>query len=122
MRHSLNNKDERGAILFGVLIIVLMVSLIGASLVALLSSLALSNQFEANQTKAFYLAEAGMSRAIYMLKSQAVILLREDYFVPPTELGGGTYEARLDFPQSLIICIGKVGGMERKIQLKYSSF
>src|SRR3990167_8969849 len=120
-RNRMSGK-RRGAILFGVLIVVLTISLIGASLIALLSSLALSNQYEVNRTKALYLAEAGISHAIYMLKSQAIIITGQEYFIPSTPFGDGTYDIKLDYNQSLIIATGRVGGIKRTIQLKYSPF
>lgn len=119
---SLANGNKNGAILFGVLIVVLMISLIGASLVAILSSLVLSSQYEISQTKALYLAEAGINHAIHLLQSQAIIVTQEENFIPPTSLGDGTYEVKLDFSQSLITSTGKVGGVRRRIQLKYNSF
>lgn len=119
---SLTSGEKRGAILFGVLIVILMVSLIGASLVALLSSLALTNQYEINRVKALYLAEAGISQAIHMLKFQAVVIAGAEYFVPPTPFGDGTYEVKVDFGQSLMSSTGRIGGIARTIQLKYSSF
>ena len=119
---SLTSGKKRGAILFGVLVVVLTVSLIGASLVALISSLALTNQYEVSRAKALYLAEAGISQAVYMLKNQAIIVESEQYFVPPTKLGDGTYEVKLDYRQSLMSSTGRVGGISRTIQLKYNSF
>ena len=119
---NLTNGNRRGAILFAVLIVVLTVSLIGASLVALISSLALTNQFEVARAKALYLAEAGISQAVYQLKNQAIIVTSEEFFVPPTQLGDGTYEVRLDFRQSLMSSTGRVGGISRTVQLKYNSF
>ena len=113
---------RRGAVLFGVLLVILTVSLIGASLVALLSSLALSNQYEVNRTKALYLAESGISDAVYKLKSQAIIIASEEFFIYPTQLGGGTYEVKLDYKQSLMSSTGRVGGISRTVQLKYNSF
>lgn len=119
---SLANGNKNGAILFGVLIVVLMISLIGASLVAILSSLVLSSQYEISQTKALYLAEAGINHAIHLLQSQAIIITQEENFISSTLLGDGTYEVKLDFSQSLITSTGKVGGVRRRIQLKYNSF
>jgi len=119
---SRTNGNRRGAVLFGVLVVVLTVSLIGASLVALLSSIALTNQYEVNRAKALYLAEAGISQAVFLLKSQAIIIGSEEYFVNPTSLGDGTYEVKLDFRQSLLSSTGKVGGITRTIQLKFNSF
>ena len=118
---SLTN-GRRGAILFGVLIVVLTVSLIGASLVALLSSLTLTNQYEVNRAQALYLAEAGISQAVFLLKNQAIISRGEEFFVPPTRLDGGTYEVKMEFSQSLMSSTGRVGGINRTIQLKYNSF
>ena len=119
---SRTNGNRRGAVLFGVLVVLLTVSLIGASLVALLSSIALTNQYEVSRAKALYLAEAGISQAVFLLKSQAIIIGSEEYFVNPTSLGDGTYEVKLDFRQSLLSSTGKVGGITRTIQLKYNSF
>jgi Tfp pilus assembly protein PilX len=120
--NSSNPINSRGAILFGVLIIVLTISLIGASMIGLLSSLAVSNQHETDRTKALYLAEAGISHAIYMLKTQAVIVTGQEYFIPSTPFGDGAYDVKLDYNQSLIIATGRAGGTKRTIQLKYNSF
>lgn len=122
LNRSLTNGNKRGAILFGVLIVVLTISLIGASLIALLSTLHISSQYEVNQAKALYLAEAGINHAVHALQSQVIIIAQEENFIPPTQLGDGTYEVKLDISQSLITSIGKVGAVKRKIQLKYSSF
>ncbi len=114
--------SEKGAVLFGVLIVVLTISLIGASLAVFLFSLHLSSQYEVNQAKVLYLAEAGINHAIHQLQSQAIIVTKEAYFITPTTLGDGTYEVKLDFAESIITAIGKIGGSKRKIQLKYNSF
>lgn len=117
-----NRQTKKGAVLFGVLIIVLTISLIGAGLVALLSSLAIGNQYEINRAQALYLAEAGINHAIHELKSQAIIVLSEEYFIPSTALGDGTYDVQLEPSQFLIIATGRVGGVKRAIQLKYNPF
>lgn len=121
--NSSNSSNSRGAILLGVLIAVFTVSLIGAGLAALLFSVSAGSDYEVSQAKALYLAEAGISQAVYLLQSQGgAISPAGEHFIAPAPLGDGAYEVRLDFSEALITSIGYVGAVKRKIQLKYNPF
>ena len=126
---------ERGAILLIVLIIVLTISLLGATLMALFFNVLSLSQIELDRTRALYLAEAGIARAVGLLKSQAggpapseakpgsnPAQQPPDRIVPPTKLGEGHFEVYNDFSQSTIISVGTSNGVKRTIQVRYNAF
>jgi len=113
---------KKGAILLSVIFILLTVALIGASLVSFFSTVDLSARFYVDETKAFYLAEAGISYAIHMLKDQLVEpggIIQAG--IGPKPLGEGDFTVKVDDQQSLIISIGRVGSTEQTLQVQYSA-
>jgi len=117
--------NERGAILLIVLIVILTISLLGATLMALFYNVLISSQTELSRARALYLAEAGISKAVSMLKSQAGVVSKggqSQQIIPPTQLGAGSFEVYNDFSQSTIISIGESNGVRRIIQVKYNAF
>ena len=118
-------RDKQGGILLIVLIIILTISLLGATLMALFFNVLSLSQVELDRAKALYLAEAGIARAVSILKNQAgeVITTGEpDKIVPPTRLNDGYYEVYNDYSQSTITSIGKSNDVRRIIQLRYNAF
>ncbi len=126
---------ERGAVLLIVLIMVLTISLLGATLMALFFNVFTFSQIEMDRTRALYLAEAGIAKAVGMLKSQAgappesaaqaegaTSVKRSDRIIPPTKLDGGYFEVFNDYYQSTIISVGTSNGVRRTIQVKYNAF
>lgn len=116
---------ERGAILLIVLIVILTISLLGATLMALFYNVLIASQTEIGRARALYLAEAGISKAISMLKSQAGVVSKggqSQQIIPPTQLGPGSFEVYNDFSQSTIVSIGESNGIRRIIQVKYNAF
>jgi len=118
---------ERGAILLIVLIVLLTISLLGASLMALFYNVLTSSKTELDRTRALYLAEAGIAKAISVLKSKADSTGGTNsqgprQIIPPAQLGEGTYEVYNDFSQSVIISVGQSNGVKRTLQLKYNAF
>lgn len=116
---------ERGAILLTVLIIILTISLLGATLMALFFNVLTLSQIELDRTKALYLAEAGIAKAIGVLKGQATLAEnaeQPDMIVPPTVLSGGSFEVYNDYSQSVILSIGDSSGIKRAIQVRYNAF
>lgn len=114
---------NRGAILLIVLIVILTISLLGASLTALFFNVLTAGQVELDRTRALYLAEAGIAQAVNMLKTQAASGAKEtEQIIPPTTLGAGTFEVYNDFSQSTIVSIGTSNRIRRTIQLKYAAF
>lgn len=115
--------NKRGAILLMALIVILAISLLGATLIALFFNVLTSSQLELDRVSALYLAEAGIAKAISVLKNQAGIFSAQPgQIIAPTQLGSGSFEVHNDFQQSTIISIGKSHGVKRVIQLRYNAF
>ena len=114
----------RGAILLIVLIVILSISLLGATLAALFYNVLVSSQIELDRARALYLAEAGIARAISLLRTQAGTAANasSEQIIPSTKFGEGKFEVYNDFLQSSIISIGESHGLRRSIQLKYNAF
>jgi len=119
VRYQVNGK--KGVVLLNVVIILLTIALIGASLVAFLSLVSLSTRTAAEEVKAFYLAEAGISTAVNTLRNKAGVSGNRLYTIGPVDLGEGTYEVTIDPLQSLIISTGKVASTQKTLQLYYSA-
>ena len=112
-----------------VLIIILTISLLGATLMTLFFNVLSLNQIELDRTKALYLAEAGIAKAIGALKTQAGYVnpsvdsaAQSDMIVPSTKLNEGYFEVYNDYSQSTIVSIGKSNGVKRTIQVRYNAF
>ena len=121
--------NKRGAILLIVLIIILTISLLGATLMALFFNVLSLSQIELDRTKALYLAEAGIAKAIGVLKNQAGSVapsadsaIEPDMIVTPTKLNGGSFEVYNDYSQSTIVSIGNNNGVKRAVQVRYNAF
>jgi len=116
--------DKKGAILLIVLIVILTISLLGATLIALFFNVLTSSQIELERTQALYLAEAGIAKATSILKDQTAVFSKDEpqRIVPTTQLGEGTFEVYNDFSQSTIVSIGESHGTRRVIQVTYSAF
>ena len=121
-----NTQYEQGAILLIVLIVLLTISLLGTTLIALFYNVLISSRTELDRARALYLAEAGIAKAMSMLKGQAGVVGisqgNRQQIVAPTQLGEGSFEVFNDFSQSTIISIGVSQGVRRTIQVKYNAF
>lgn len=125
---------RRGAILLIVLLVVLTISLLGATLVALFFSVLTSSQVELDRARALYLAEAGVAKAVNGLKTQASQEAQAkeekktsddqqpDKVIAPVKAEEGTFEVFNDFSQSTIVSVGISNGVKRTIQVKYNAF
>jgi Tfp pilus assembly protein PilX len=120
---------ERGAILLMVLIIILTISLLGATLMALFFNVLSLSQIELDRARALYLAEAGIAAAIGTLKNQAGVAIpsadsaaQSEIIVPATKLNEGSFEVYNDYSQSTIVSIGNSNGVKRTIQVRYNAF
>jgi len=117
-----------GAVLLIVLIVILAISLLGTTLVALFFNVLTASRTELYRTQALYLAEAGIAKAVNLLKTQAgapgqiVIGTELQLLVPRTELGEGYFEVYSDLPQATLVSYGTSHGVTRGIQVKYSAF
>lgn len=112
---------RKSVVLISVIIVFLTIALIGATLVAFFSSVDMSSRNFLDETKALYLAEAGIAYAIHLLRYQAGS--HEELAKPkgPFQLGDGTYMVEINHYQSLITSIGEVNGTKKTIQLQYSA-
>ena len=113
--------DKRGVVLLSVIMILLTVAIIGASLVAFFSSVSMSAGTVADAAKALYLAEAGVSRAVNMLRTEAGAGGMFEERIGPVSLGEGTYTVEFDIIQSMITSTGEVHGTRKTVQLQYSA-
>lgn len=127
-----NFKDNKGAILLMVLIVILTISLLGTALFALFFNVLVTSRVELYRAQSLYLAEAGLARAVNVLKTQAgqgIIVVTTipgqpqlQLIVPRTQLGEGFFEAYSDLSESTLISYGTSHGVTRAIQMKYSAF
>lgn len=112
-------KKKKSIILLSVIIIFITLAIAGTSLASfflIVNSLARNH---ASSTKAFYLAEAGLSHAIFILRNQAGLDEVSGKAIGPVTLGEGTYTVEVDFNREVITSTGTVEGINRTIQLKY---
>ena len=112
---------KKGVVLISVIIVFLTIALIGATLVAFFSSVDISARTFVEESKALYLAEAGIAYAINLLRYQTGS--HEELAKPkgPFQLGDGTYMVEINHFQSLITSVGEVNGIKKTIQLQYSA-
>jgi len=112
---------KKGVVLISVVIVFLTIALIGATLVAFFSSVDISSRTFAEETKALYLAEAGIAYAINLLHYQSGS--QEGLAKPkgPFQLGEGTYMVEINYLQSLVTSIGEVNSIKKTIQLQYNA-
>lgn len=116
--------NERGVSLITVIIIMLTMALIGASLAELSSSVNFSVQNILDETKARYLAEAGIAHALHELRgggdlSGTVDENENAIFFP---LGEGGYTVVYNPNESSITCTGIVNETKKTLQLQYNVF
>ncbi len=115
-------KGAPGAILLGALIMLFTISLLGATLAALFTSVSLVAEIELSRTQSLYLAEAGVARAIYEVRLAGLSGKDALQEIPATALGTGEYEATHDPSSGLITATGNANGIRRTIQVKYHLF
>ena len=112
---------DKGVILLNAIIILLTMAVIGASLMTFYFAVDIFARAVASGTKAFYLAEAGIARGVNYLKLEANKLHSQKTTIGPLSLGEGEYEVEIDFIHSLIVSKGRVGGMEKTLQLQFDT-
>jgi len=115
-----NMMDKKGTVLITTILVISLLSVLGMSLITLLLSRMTYAQMQADRLKAFYLAEAGISRSIWELRSDIDIDGDGPGNIPESPLGGGTFRARHDFRNSTITGTGTVNKVARTVQIKYS--
>lgn len=122
LAHQRARYEPRGAILIGVLIILLTISLIGATLSSFFLSVTTVAEVVLAKAQALYLAEAGVAKVIAQIRQAGALGGEAQVELPPVPLGAGTYEASLDVDAGLITAVGVVRGVRRTIQVKYYPF
>ena len=116
---------RNGVALITVVIIMLTMALIGAALAELASSVNYSVEQILEETKARYLAEAGIAHELHELRNNKDLSDTVDkatgapvYF----PLGDGGYTVTFEPAESLITCTGIVNQTKRTLQLQYNVF
>jgi len=118
-------QDKRGVALITVIIVMFTMALLGASLAELSSVVNFSVDTMLDETKARYLAEAGIAHMLYQLRSGGDLseMMNKETGEPTLfSLGEGSYTIAFDTSQSLITCTGIVHETKKTLQLQYNVF
>jgi len=113
-RRSKAMATERGLALIAVVCFTVIITILGFSLLSLAEGEITMTQKDINKTKAFYLAEAGLSTLATRLHNN------ETENIEDTPLGEGSYQVDIYFDDdvpSYAISTGKVAGQEKKIKV-----
>jgi len=115
--------DQSGIALITVIIVMLTMALIGASLAELSSAVNFSVDTILDETKARYLAEAGIAHALHQLRSGGSLDDKDAEGNPAQyPLGEGFYTVTFEPSESLITCTGVVNEIKKTLQLQYNVF
>ncbi len=118
-----NDDPQRGIALITVIIVMLTMALIGASLAELSSAVNFSVDTILDETKARYLAEAGIAHALHQLRAGENLDTVDSEGNPVMfPLGEGVYSVTFDPTESLITCTGIVNEVKKTLQLQYNVF
>jgi type II secretory pathway component PulK len=112
---------RQGAVLITVIIVLVFLSVLGMSLIAFLFSRASYAQMQLDRLKALYLAEAGISKALWELRFDIDPDGDGQGNIPKTKLGDGLFWTRHNFQTSTITGTGEVNKARRVVQIKYSA-
>lgn len=113
--------NQRGAVLITTIIILTFLAVLGMSLIAFLFSRTAYSQMQTDRLKALYLAEAGISKALWELKFDVDPDGDGQGNIPRTKLGDGGFWTRHNFQTSTITSTVEVNKIERTVQIKYSA-
>jgi len=111
------SKSEKGIAFIAVLCLTLIITILGFSLLSLAEGETILTQNILNRTKAFYLAEAGLSELATRLYNKEYENIEE------TPKGEGSYQVDLYFDDDVppyAISTGKVRGQEKRIRVDIS--
>lgn len=116
--------NDRGIALITVIVVMLTMALIGASLAELSSAVNFSVDQILDETKARYLAEAGIAHALHELRLGGTLENSVDPEGNPVyyPLGEGGYSVTFEPSESLITCTGIVNETKKTLQLQYNVF
>ena len=96
-------------------------SVIGMSLITFSLSRSTYSQMQLDRLKAFYLAEAGIAKAIWELRHDTDIDGNGTGNISKTALADGFFQTRHNFQNSTLTATGEFNEIERVIQLQYSA-
>jgi hypothetical protein len=91
------------------------------ALIAFLFSRTAYSQMQLDRLKALYLAEAGISKALWELKFDIDPDGDGQGNIPKMKLGDGKFWTRHDFQTSTLTSTGEVNKARRIVQIKYSA-
>ena len=114
--------NKQGTILLTVIIVLIFLAVLGMSLLGLVFSRVTLTMLAIDRLKAFYLAEAGIAKSIYELRTDIDSDGNGLGNISPTKLGEGMFSARHDFQTFTITATGEVNKVKRTIQIKYAVF
>ncbi len=117
--------NDKGVALITVIVVMLTLALIGASLAELSSVVNFSVDTMLNETKARYLAEAGIAHVVHELRNGRDLSDTIDKTSgQPIDfpLGEGSYSVVYDADESLITCTGTVNETKKTLQFQYNVF
>lgn len=120
-----NDNRQRGVALITVIIVMMTMALLGASLAELASVVNFSVDTMLNETKARYLAEAGIAYAIHQLRAKTDLSVTIDKATGEPvlfPLGEGNYTVVFSPDESMITCTGIVHETKKTLQLQYNVF
>ena len=113
--------DKKGAALLLALFVLVFLAIFGATLVVMVFSKMHSATLGLDRLKAFYLAEAGISKALHEIKENIDLDGDGIGSIPETKLGDGTYKVEHDIQQKVFISTGEVNKNKRVIFIKYET-
>ncbi len=117
--------NQKGVALITVIVVMFTMALLGASLAELSSVVNFSVDTMLDETKARYLAEAGIAHMLHQLRAGGDLSDTVDKVTgEPTlfALGEGSYTIIFDADESLITCTGIVHETKKTLQLQYNVF
>ena len=111
-----------GAVLLGTMLMLLTISLIGATLASFFLSVTTGAEVELYRAQALYLAEAGMAQAVDQIHRVSLMGGELPQQIGPLPLGEGEYQVIQDPAFGTITSIGRAHGVRRTIQMRYYTF
>lgn len=111
---------RKSTILLTVIVILLFLGIMGMSLLGFLFLRTEAGILASDRLKAFYLAEAGISKSINELRSDKDYDKNGIGNVASTKLGDGVFWVEHNFQTSTITAVGEVNKVKRTIQIKYA--
>ncbi len=112
---------RNGAVLITTIIILAFLVALGMSLIAFLFSRTAYSQMQLDRLKSLYLAEAGISKALWELRFDIDPDGDGQGNIPKKKLGDGFFWARHNFQTSTLTGTGEVNKARRVVQIKYSA-